>query len=170
MHTHIMHDPLSFCREEPMKATHGVGFLALVLCVLLVVVVCFAGGPGKMQQPHYRDGNHNPDYAEQAGKGDLKTYVQHLIDSNPVMVFSKSYCPYCRRAKETFRSLGVKIHVVELDQADRGAEIQATLATLTGQRTVPNVFIGGKHIGGSDTVSGLASENKLKPLVDAVLA
>lgn len=40
--------------------------------------------------------------------------------------------------------------VIELDERDDGDAIQAALQQITGQRTVPNVFVKGKHIGGCD--------------------
>ncbi|WCJ33819.1 Glutaredoxin family protein [Euphorbia peplus] len=46
-----------------------------------------------------------------------------------------------------------------------GAEIQSALAEWTGQRTVPNVFNGGKHIGGCDSTTNMHKQGKLVPLV-----
>ncbi len=43
--------------------------------------------------------------------------AQQLIDENAVMVFSKSYCPYCRNTKRIFDSAGVKYGLYELDEA-----------------------------------------------------
>jgi glutaredoxin 3 len=45
-----------------------------------------------------------------------KTKVQAMIDENPVAVFSKSYCPYCRQAKELLSQSGAKFFAIELDQ------------------------------------------------------
>lgn len=42
-----------------------------------------------------------------------------------------------------------------------GGEIQTDLADLTGQKTVPNIFIKGKHVGGCDTVTALKNDGKL---------
>ena len=52
-----------------------------------------------------------------------------------------------------------------LDQIDDGEEIQAYLAQKTSQRTVPNLFIEQKHIGGNSDVQGLKHEGKLKGLL-----
>ncbi|KAH8153220.1 uncharacterized protein LAJ45_02807 [Morchella importuna] len=87
-----------------------------------------------------------------------KQKVQGIIDSNPVAVFSKSYCPYCRATKETLTSLGAKFHVLELDQIDDGAEIQDALQELTGQRTVPQNFIGQEFIGGNSDLQARKGE------------
>ena len=45
-----------------------------------------------------------------------KTKVQSIIDENPVAVFSKSYCPYCRQAKQLLSDSGAKFYAIELDQ------------------------------------------------------
>lgn len=45
-----------------------------------------------------------------------KTKVQKIIDENPVAVFSKSYCPYCRAAKQLLSDNGAKFYAIELDQ------------------------------------------------------
>lgn len=45
-----------------------------------------------------------------------KTKAQTLIDSNPAVVFSKSYCPYCKATKELLQRTGAKYEVLELDQ------------------------------------------------------
>ncbi|KAH9307962.1 hypothetical protein KI387_035873, partial [Taxus chinensis] len=56
---------------------------------------------------------------------------------------------YCHEAKGLFQELGVKPVVVELDElGTRERQVQDALRALTGQSTVPNIFVGGKHIGG----------------------
>ncbi|KAF1958300.1 glutaredoxin [Byssothecium circinans] len=78
-----------------------------------------------------------------------KTKVQSIIDENPVAVFSKSYCPHCRAAKQLLSASGAKFYAIELDQVDDGSDIQSALKDITGQGTVPNIFIGTQHIGGN---------------------
>nr|AAB92419.1 glutaredoxin type 1 [Fritillaria agrestis]AAB92654.1 glutaredoxin type II [Fritillaria agrestis]AAB92655.1 glutaredoxin type I [Fritillaria agrestis]AAB92656.1 glutaredoxin type I [Fritillaria agrestis]AAB92657.1 glutaredoxin type I [Fritillaria agrestis] len=91
--------------------------------------------------------------------------AKDLVASNPVVVFSKSYCPYCIRVKELLVKLKATYKVIELDLESDGSAIQAALAEWTGQRTVPNVFIGGKHIGGCDKTMELYNSGKLQPLL-----
>ncbi|KAL1600674.1 Glutaredoxin [Paraconiothyrium brasiliense] len=87
-----------------------------------------------------------------------KTKVQSIIDENPVAVFSKSYCPYCRAAKQLLSDSGAKFYAIELDQVDDGSAIQSSLADITGQSTVPNIFIGQQHIGGNSELQGKKKE------------
>ena len=78
-------------------------------------------------------------------------FAKSEIDSNDVVVFSKSYCPYCASTKELFDGLGVKYAVHELDKmGDDGPELQMALFKMTGQKSVPNVFVKGTHVGGND--------------------
>ncbi|KAL2641397.1 hypothetical protein R1flu_008984 [Riccia fluitans] len=91
--------------------------------------------------------------------------AQNLVSKNPVVVFSKSYCPYCKKVKQLLSSLGAKFTPIELDLEDDGDEIQSALAEWTKQRTVPNVFIGGQHVGGSDAMSSKHSAGELVPLL-----
>lgn len=79
--------------------------------------------------------------------------IQKTLDSagpNGVVLFSKSYCPFCSKAKNDLRKIGIVPVVVELDQRQDGEELQAALIERTGQRTVPSAWVCGRHIGGSD--------------------
>ncbi|KAK4534416.1 hypothetical protein CDCA_CDCA01G0441 [Cyanidium caldarium] len=79
----------------------------------------------------------------------LEREVRDTIASNPVVVYSKSWCGFSHQVKALFRELKVPAKVIELDElgAD-GDAMQTALHQMTGQRTVPNVFIGGRHVGG----------------------
>mmetsp|Transcript_36579 Transcript_36579/g.85508 ORF Transcript_36579/g.85508 Transcript_36579/m.85508 type:complete len:103 (-) Transcript_36579:232-540(-) len=98
----------------------------------------------------------------------MSSYIQDTISSNPVVVFSKTYCPFCTKAKRSLSNVGcTNYKLVELDQMDNGPTIQSGLASLTGQRTVPNVFIGGKSIGGGDDTAALERSGELKTMLQA---
>ncbi|GMH01270.1 hypothetical protein Nepgr_003109 [Nepenthes gracilis] len=91
--------------------------------------------------------------------------AENIVASTPAIVFSKTYCGYCNRVKTLFKQLGVTFQVVELDKENDGDAIQEALLQWTAQSTVPNVFIGGKHIGGCDTVMDLHRQGQLMPLL-----
>ncbi|CAH1423320.1 unnamed protein product [Lactuca virosa] len=91
--------------------------------------------------------------------------VKEVVSSNPVVVFSKTYCGYCKRVKQLFKELNVSYKLLELDEESDGSEIQSALAEWTKQTTVPNVFIGGQHIGGSDAVMEKHRAGKLVPML-----
>merc|ERR1719191_248621 len=98
---------------------------------------------------------------------DLKTTIQAEIDGNNVMVYSKSYCPFAKQTKDLLSNKGINAKIVELDQVANGADIQNTLKEMTGQSTVPNVFIKGKHIGGNSDIQDLNNAGKLDDAVKA---
>ncbi|XP_044512809.1 thioredoxin reductase 3 [Gracilinanus agilis] len=83
-------------------------------------------------------------------RDDLKRRLWTLIETNRVMIFSKSYCPYSTKVKELFTTLGVKCEILELDLVDDGARVQEMLLEITSQRTVPNIFVNKIHMGGCD--------------------
>ena len=60
--------------------------------------------------------------------------------------------------------MGTEYTAIELDLMDDGASIQDTLLDMTGQRTVPNVFIGGKHLGGCDDTMKAYESGELQKL------
>jgi glutaredoxin 3 len=90
-----------------------------------------------------------------------ESQISKLIQENSVFVFSKSYCGYCARAKSVLTNHKINFKSLELDQENNGDEIQRELYKLTGQRTVPSIFIAGKHFGGSDYLSQLARDGSL---------
>ncbi|KAJ4302010.1 Glutaredoxin [Collariella sp. IMI 366227] len=89
-----------------------------------------------------------------------KKKAQQLIDDNGVMVFSKSYCPYCNNTKRLLDSLDAKYKSLELNQESDGDDIQNALQKMTGQRTVPNIFIGRVHIGGNSDLEAVVKNGK----------
>lgn len=101
----------------------------------------------------------------------MTSKVQEMAALQPVMVFSKSWCPYCAKAKQALTEAGIKYAVLELDSlgADVEAEVQDVLAGLTGARSVPRVFIGGVCIGGGDDAVRLAAEGKLKEIAEKAI-
>jgi glutaredoxin 3 len=78
--------------------------------------------------------------------------VKATIDSNKVAIFSKTYCPYCTKAKALFSdTLKVPAKVVELDALGaEGAAMEQALKASTGMRTFPQVFVSSKLVGGCD--------------------
>ncbi|GAN07258.1 conserved hypothetical protein [Mucor ambiguus] len=91
--------------------------------------------------------------------------VEEAIQNNKVVVFSKSYCPYCKKAKALLSSLDIEFAVIELDLHSQGEAIQAYLLEKTGQRTVPNVFVNKTHVGGSDDLDKAERDGTLQKLL-----
>ncbi|KZV88350.1 glutaredoxin [Exidia glandulosa HHB12029] len=99
--------------------------------------------------------------------------ARRALQSHPVVVFSKTYCPYSRRAKDLLASfkLDPPPLVFELDTREDGKAIQDALHRLTGRATVPNVIVGpaGESIGGSDDLAALHAAGELLPVLERAI-
>mmetsp|Transcript_25383 Transcript_25383/g.65593 ORF Transcript_25383/g.65593 Transcript_25383/m.65593 type:complete len:141 (+) Transcript_25383:23-445(+) len=96
---------------------------------------------------------------------DTAVMIDQMIADNEVVVFSKSYCPFCAETKELFQSMGAKAKVVELDAIPNGHLVQAALQQKTRQRTVPNVFVRGAHLGGNDDTQAAYRAGRLTTML-----
>ena len=96
----------------------------------------------------------------------LQEAVEQTVAGSDVVIYSKSWCPYCAQTKKLFDSLDQPYTAIELDERDDGEELQRTLLDMTQQRTVPNVFVGGKHLGGNDDTQQAARSGKLAELLN----
>lgn len=81
-----------------------------------------------------------------------------------VTIYTKDYCPYCVRAKQLLERLGQKYE--EIDIGDHPELVNEVIAKSGGRRSVPQIFIGERHIGGSDDLYALHDQGDLKPLLD----
>lgn len=95
----------------------------------------------------------------------LANAIRQRIAQNAVVIYSKSYCPYCTMAKEVFDKLRQPYDLIELDQTSDGDAIQNALKDLTGIRTVPQVFVKGKCIGGGTDTQNLFKQGKLQEML-----
>jgi glutaredoxin 3 len=97
--------------------------------------------------------------------------IKQKIGEKPVFIISKEYCPFCVKAKDALKSYNIKtecIEVMEIENNPNMAEIQDFMKQLTGGRSVPRVFIGGKFIGGGDETMAAHKNGSLgKMLKDA---
>jgi glutaredoxin 3 len=82
-----------------------------------------------------------------------------------VVMYSTAVCPYCQRAEMLLKQRGVneieKIRI-DLDPAQRDDMIAKT-----GRRTVPQIFIGDRHVGGFDDLAALDRDGGLLPLLNS---
>ncbi len=80
-----------------------------------------------------------------------------------VKMYTTAVCPYCIRAKHILKSKGVA--EIEEIRVDENAGARDHMMQITGRRTVPQIFIGDKHIGGCDDLVALDSAGGLTPLL-----
>eukprot|EP00592_Proboscia_alata_P017542 CAMPEP_0194392742 /NCGR_PEP_ID=MMETSP0174-20130528/122912_1 /TAXON_ID=216777 /ORGANISM="Proboscia alata, Strain PI-D3" /LENGTH=149 /DNA_ID=CAMNT_0039188349 /DNA_START=74 /DNA_END=523 /DNA_ORIENTATION=+ len=92
-------------------------------------------------------------------------FAKSEIASSKVVVFSKPTCPFCTQTKEMLGSKSIEFKLIELTELDNGPEVQDALLEISGQRTVPNVFINGEHLGGNDVVQKAGKSGKLDELL-----
>ncbi|KAF4527392.1 hypothetical protein B566_EDAN016097 [Ephemera danica] len=101
------------------------------------------------------------------GAAEATAFVDKLIQENQVMVFSKSFCPFCDKVKALFKEINQTFESLELDTlGEWGTELQEALVTKTKQRTVPNVFVKQRHIGGCDATLAYQQSGQLKELLE----
>jgi len=80
-----------------------------------------------------------------------------------VKMYTTETCPYCLRAKALLKQRGVD--VIDEIRVDLHPAERDTMMQLTGRRTVPQIFIGGTHVGGCDDLMALDSSGGLAPLL-----
>ena len=78
----------------------------------------------------------------------VKAKLEQQIRTKPCVMYSMSTCPFCKTAAEEIGSMGTMFTVLDLDVEEDGMPLKAELMSITGQSSVPQVFIGGQFIGG----------------------
>lgn len=104
--------------------------------------------------------------------------IHDMIEQNKVVVFSKSYCPYCRQAKMTFNSIDnpkLEYKVVEMDDGSHEgwqayiAEYAKTRALPCAEnnntKSVPQIFVNQKYIGGAEDLAELYVDKSLAEML-----
>ena len=82
-----------------------------------------------------------------------------------VEIYTKGYCPYCHAAKALLARKGVAFEETDIGR-DPGRRAEM-ISRAQGRTTVPQVFIGGVHVGGSDDLHALDRAGKLDPMLAA---
>jgi glutaredoxin 3 len=80
-----------------------------------------------------------------------------------VLMYTSAYCPYCTNAERLLHSKGVT--EIEKIQVDTAPELKIAMMEKTGRRTVPQIYIGERHIGGFDDLRALDLAGGLDPLL-----
>lgn len=80
-----------------------------------------------------------------------------------VIIYTKDYCPFCTHAKRLLRSKGVEFDEIDVTHDET---LQEEVQSLSGRRTVPQIFIDGKPIGGFEDLRELDSSGVLDQLLE----
>ena len=83
---------------------------------------------------------------------------------SPVKMYTTAVCPYCIRAKQILKAKGVE--QIEEIRVDVKPDERIRMMEITGQRTVPQIFIGATHVGGHDDLVALDRRGDLMPLLN----
>lgn len=81
----------------------------------------------------------------------------------PVEIYTTPICPYCLAAKRLLSKKGVPFTEIDVSRDPSLREKMTTRAG--GRRTVPQIFIGGTHVGGCDDIHALEHAGKLDPML-----
>lgn len=80
-----------------------------------------------------------------------------------IVMYSTAFCGYCQRARNLFERKGVNVREIKIDEDPR--EREAMLQKSGGRRTVPQIFIGERHVGGYDDLAALDRSGELDQLL-----
>ncbi|GAA4018150.1 glutaredoxin 3 [Sphingomonas swuensis] len=81
-----------------------------------------------------------------------------------VEMYLKTTCPYCIRASELLRTKGVDTTTYNIDS---GGPKREEMIQRSGRMTVPQIFIGGRHVGGCDDLFALERDGRLDTMLAA---
>ena len=86
------------------------------------------------------------------------------MSSTPeIVMYSTGYCPYCDRARSLLARKGVGVQEIKIDEDP--AQRDLMLQRSGGRRTVPQIFIGERHVGGFDDLASLDRSGELDKLL-----
>jgi cysteine synthase A len=100
------------------------------------------------------------------------SYVDEVTSNRdePVVMFALEWCEFCWSARKFFDKLGIAYRSVDLDSVayqdgNFGGEIRHVLAAQTGQKTIPQIYVGGVHLGGCTDLFDSFKDGRLAPLL-----
>ncbi|MFN7270806.1 MAG: glutaredoxin 3 [Gammaproteobacteria bacterium] len=79
-----------------------------------------------------------------------------------VTMYATGWCPYCTRARQLLAAKGVTVDEIDIEARP---DQRAVMMERSGRRTVPQIFIGDRHIGGCDDLHALDAAGGLDPLL-----
>jgi glutaredoxin 3 len=80
-----------------------------------------------------------------------------------IVIYATGWCPYCDRARRLMTQRGLTFKEIDVD-AD--AKLREEMIARSGRSTVPQIFIGAKHIGDCDELVALEGSGELDPLIE----
>jgi len=104
---------------------------------------------------------------------EAERFVREVVSGEPVVMFALEWCEFCWSVRKLFSKLGIEYRSIDLDSVeyqtdDRGGKIRAVLARQTGAPTIPQIFIGGEHVGGCTDLFDEHAEGRLQRRLDTL--
>ena len=82
-----------------------------------------------------------------------------------VLMYTTAVCPFCLMAERLLKAKGIE--AIEKIRVDLEPDRRQEMMSRTGRRTVPQIYVGERHIGGYDDLAALDRAGKLDPLLNA---
>jgi cysteine synthase A len=100
------------------------------------------------------------------------TFVTNAVRDHAVVLFALEWCEFCWAVRKLFARLGIAYQSVDLDsvalqQRDLGGRIRAVLRGRIGSPTIPQIYIGGRHVGGCTDLFDAMADGSMQTLLDA---
>jgi cysteine synthase A len=114
-----------------------------------------------------------PDIATEEPTNEAVSFVNEVVNdkAQPVVMFALEWCEFCWSVRRLFREFGIPYRSIDLDSAtykdNRGSAIRVALRQKTGSPTIPQIFVGGEHIGGCTETFDAFNTGRLQKLLDA---
>jgi cysteine synthase A len=102
----------------------------------------------------------------------LEFFVQAIHDEdNPVVLFAMEWCEFCWSVRKMFAEYGISYRSVDLDSVtdqedNKGGKIRKAIEAHTGLKTIPQIFVGGEHIGGATETFDAVKDGSLQKLLE----
>ncbi|HUK01758.1 MAG TPA: glutaredoxin 3 [Steroidobacteraceae bacterium] len=84
------------------------------------------------------------------------------MSESGVVMYAADWCPYCQRARRLLTEKGVSFKEIDVEAEPRARE---EMIQRSGRATVPQIFIGNIHVGGSDDLYALEAAGRLEPML-----
>ncbi|KAI9269009.1 thioredoxin-like protein [Phascolomyces articulosus] len=150
-----------------------------ILMLTTVLLMVHFGDPSKIPSFSFRKSLSNTDMDQGAAvaamdndiplpqQQSLEAELESILRAHPLTVFSKTYCPYSRKAKEILNEYPLRIpyYVVEVDLRPDALDVKRLLGEKTGRDTFPNVFVNGGSIGGATELGRFDRSGRLEEIL-----
>lgn len=105
-------------------------------------------------------------------KPEIANLVAQTVADKPVVMYALEWCEFCWSVRKMFEAAGIAYETVDLDSVayqkdDLGVDIRTVLRDITGAPTIPQIFVGGDHIGGATETFDAFNDGSLKTRLTA---